>query len=143
MLLYRENNVNPVAGCLPMVIQMPVFIGLFTVLRSAVELRYASFLWIADLSEPEGLLAGTIPYLAGGINILPLLMTGTMILQQRLTPAAGDPQQQKMMQFMPLMMLFVFYNMASGLVLYWTVSQLLSILQLVMQQRKDKAEAVA
>jgi YidC/Oxa1 family membrane protein insertase len=143
MLLYRENNVNPVAGCLPMVIQMPVFIALFTVLRSAVELRYASFLWIADLSEPEGLLAGTIPYLAGGINILPLLMTGTMVLQQRLTPSAGDPQQQKMMQFMPLMMLFVFYNMASGLVLYWTVSQLLSILQLVMQQRKDKAEAVA
>ncbi len=143
MLLYRENNVNPVAGCLPMVIQMPVFIALFTVLRSAVELRYASFLWIADLSEPEGLLAGTIPYLTGGINILPLLMTGTMVLQQRLTPSAGDPQQQKMMQFMPLMMLFVFYNMASGLVLYWTVSQLLSILQLVMQQRKDKAQAVA
>ena len=138
MLLYRENNVNPVAGCLPMVIQMPVFIALFTVLRSAVELRYASFLWIADLSEPEGLFAGTLPYLTGGLNILPLLMTGTMVLQQRLTPSAGDPQQQKMMQFMPLMMLFVFYNMASGLVLYWTVSQILSILQLVMQQRKDK-----
>jgi len=141
MLLYRENGVNPLAGCLPMFVQMPVFIALFTVLRSAVELRFASFLWIADLSEPEGLLAGVLPFPAGGLNILPLAMTGTMILQQRLTPSAGDPQQQKMMQFMPLMMLFIFYNMASALVLYWTVSQLLSILQLVMQQRKEKAVA--
>ena len=138
MLLYRENNVNPVAGCLPMVIQMPIFIALFTVLRSAVELRYASFLWIADLSEPEGILAGVLPFPSGGLNILPLAMTATMVLQQRLTPSAGDPQQQKMMAFMPIMMLFVFYNMSSALVLYWTVSQLLSILQLVMQQRKDK-----
>ncbi len=142
MLLYRENNVNPVAGCLPMFIQMPVFIALFTVLRSAVELRYSSFLWIADLSEPEGLLAGVLPFPAGGLNLLPLAMTGTMVLQQRLTPSTGDPQQQKMMAFMPVMMLFVFYNMSSGLVLYWTVSQMLSILQLFLQQRKDKREAV-
>ena len=139
MLLYRENGVNPLAGCLPMFVQMPVFIALFTVLRSAVELRFAPFLWIADLSEPEGLLAGVLPFPSGGLNILPLAMTGTMILQQKLTPSAGDPQQQKMMQFMPLMMLFIFYNMSSALVLYWTVSQLLSILQLVMQQRKEKA----
>jgi YidC/Oxa1 family membrane protein insertase len=141
MLLYRENNVNPVAGCLPMFIQMPVFIALFTVLRSAVELRYSSFLWIADLSEPEGLLAGVLPFPAGGLNLLPIAMTATMVLQQRLTPSTGDPQQQKMMQFMPIMMLFLFYNMSAGLVLYWTVSQVLSILQLVMQQRKDKLAA--
>jgi YidC/Oxa1 family membrane protein insertase len=141
MLLYRENGVNPLAGCLPMFVQMPVFIALFTVLRSAVELRFAPFLWIADLSEPEGLLAGVLPFPAGGLNLLPLAMTGTMILQQRLTPTAGDPQQQKMMQFMPLMMLFIFYNMSSALVLYWTVSQVLSIVQLVMQQRKEKAES--
>ena len=140
MLLYREHGVNPVAGCLPMLIQMPVFIALFTVLRSAVELRFQSFLWIADLCEPEGLLAGVLPFPAGGLNILPLVMTGTMVLQQKLTPTAGDPQQQKMMQFMPLMMLFIFYNMASALVLYWSVSQGLSILQLYMQQRKDKAK---
>jgi YidC/Oxa1 family membrane protein insertase len=74
-------------------------------------------LWIADLSEPEGLLAGVLPFPAGGLNILPLLMTATMVLQQRLTPSAGDPQQQKMMAFMPIMMLFIFYNMPSGLVL--------------------------
>jgi YidC/Oxa1 family membrane protein insertase len=138
MLLYREHKVNPLAGCLPMLIQIPVFIGLFTVLRSAIELRFTRFLWIRDLSEPEGLLAGMLPFPAGGLNILPLVMTATMVLQQRLTPSAGDPQQQKMMAFMPLMMLFIFYNMPSALVLYWTVSQGLSILQLVLQQRKDR-----
>jgi len=143
MLLYREHKVNPLAGCLPMLIQIPVFIGLFTVLRSAVELRFSSFLWIRDLSEPEGLLAGSIPYLSSGLNILPLLMTATMVLQQKLTPSVGDPQQQKIMAFMPVMMLFIFYNMPSALVLYWTVSQLLSILQLVMQQRKDQQKALA
>jgi len=138
MLLYREHKVNPLAGCLPMLIQIPVFIGLFTVLRSAVELRFTQFLWIRDRSEPEGLLAGVLPFPAGGLNILPLLMTATMVLQQRMTPSAGDPQQQKMMAFMPVMMLFIFYNMPSALVLYWTVSQGLSILQLFLQQRKDR-----
>jgi len=137
MLLYKKHGVNPLAGCLPMVIQIPVFIALFTVLRSAVELRFAPFLWIRDLSEPEGLFAGMIP-VVGSLNILPLLMAGTMVLQQRLTPSAGDPQQQKMMMFMPVMMLFIFYSMPSALVLYWTVSQGLSILQLVMQQRKSE-----
>jgi len=144
MLLYRENGVNPVAGCLPMLIQMPVFIALFTVLRSAVELRFASFLWIADLCEPEGLFkfGFSLPIIGwDAINILPIVMTATMVLQQKMTPTAGDPQQQKMMQFMPLMMLFIFYNMASALVLYWSVSQALSILQLYTQQRKDKATA--
>ncbi len=143
MLLYREHKVNPLAGCLPMLIQIPVFIGLFTVLRSAVELRFTRFLWIRDLSEPEGLLVGLLPFPAGGLNILPLLMTATMVLQQRLTPSVGDPQQQKMMAFMPVMMLFIFYNMPSALVLYWTVSQVLSILQLVLQQRKDRLTALA
>ncbi len=143
MLLYREHKVNPLAGCLPMLIQIPVFIGLYTVLRSAVELRFTRFLWIRDLSEPEGLLIGVLPFPAGGLNILPLLMTATMVLQQKLTPAVGDPQQQKMMQFMPVMMLFIFYSMPSALVLYWTVSQLLSILQLVMQQRNDRISGAA
>jgi YidC/Oxa1 family membrane protein insertase len=108
-----------------------------------VELRFTRFLWIRDLSEPEGLLIGVLPFPAGGLNILPLLMTATMVLQQKLTPAVGDPQQQKMMQFMPVMMLFIFYSMPSALVLYWTVSQLLSILQLVMQQRNDRVSAAA
>ena len=139
MALYKEHGVNPLASCLPMLVQLPIFIALFTVLRSSIELRFASFLWIADLSEPEGLLDGMIP-LIGSLNILPIVMTGTMIIQQQLTPTAGDPQQKKMMMMMPAMMLLFFYNMASALVLYWSVSQCLSIAQLLMQQRKSKQE---
>lgn len=136
MLLYRRHNVNPMMGCLPMLIQIPVFIALFTVLRSAVELRFAPFLWIRDLSEPEGLLAGVLPL---PLNILPLFMAATMFWQQKLTPTAGDPQQQKVMMFMPLFMLVLLYNMPSALVLYWSVSQCLSILQLVLQKREGGA----
>ncbi len=135
--IYRENKVNPMASCLPMLIQIPVFIALFTVLRSAVELRFAPFLWIADLSEPENLLAGMLP-IVPALNILPFLMAGTMLLQSRLTPAMGDPAQQKMMMWMmPAMMLFMFYQMPSALVLYWTVSQILAIVQLYWQRRKS------
>jgi YidC/Oxa1 family membrane protein insertase len=135
MALYKEHRVNPMAGCLPMVVQIPVFIALFIVLRSAIELRFAPFLWIHDLSEPEGLLRGMLP-MGLSLNILPLLMTATTVLQQRLTPTAGDPQQQKIMMIMPIMFLFLFYNMASALVLYWTVSQGLAIAQLVWQKRR-------
>jgi len=134
--IYRENKVNPLASCLPMLVQIPVFIALFTVLRSSVELRYAPFLWIVDLSEPENLLAGILPI---PLNIWPLLMTVTMALQSYLTPSMGDPAQQKMMMIMmPLMMLFMFYSMPSALCLYWTVSQVLSIVQMLMQRRKAK-----
>lgn len=141
--IYRENKVNPMSSCLPMLIQIPVFIALFTVLRSAVELRYAPFLWISDLSEPENLFAGILPI---PLNILPILMSGTMALQSYLTPSAGDPQQQKMMMvMMPIMMLFMFYSFPSALSLYWTVSQAVSIVQMWMMRRKSaqKAEAAA
>ncbi|MBN1673274.1 MAG: membrane protein insertase YidC [Kiritimatiellae bacterium] len=139
MALYKEHKVNPLGGCLPMLIQIPVFIALFGVLRSAVELRFAPFLWIPDLSEPEGLLAGMLP---GGfsLNILPIFMSATMFIQQKLTPAAGDPNQQKMMAFMPLMMLFFFYNMPSALVLYWSTNQCLMIGQLLIQKRRKAAK---
>ena len=120
-----------------MLIQIPVFIALFTVLRSAVELRFAPFLWIADLSEPENLLPGLLP-LVPALNILPFFMAGTMLLQSKLTPAMGDPAQQKMMMWlMPAMMLFMFYSMPSALVLYWTVSQVLAIVQLLGQKRRQ------
>jgi YidC/Oxa1 family membrane protein insertase len=133
---YRENKVNPLSSCLPMLIQIPVFIALFMVLRSAVELRYASFLWISDLSEPENLFAGMIPVI-GSLNILPILMAATMALQTYLTPTAGDPRQQKMMLIMmPAMMLFMFYGFPAALSLYWTVSQILSIVQMLMMRRK-------
>lgn len=135
MALYKEHKVNPMAGCLPMLLQLPVFIALFTVLQSAVELRFASFLWIRDLSEPEGLLAGMLPF-SLSLNILPLFMTGLTVWQQKITPSGGDPQQQKMMMFMPVIFLFLFYNMASALVLYWTVSQAISIAQMVYQKNE-------
>lgn len=131
--IYRENKVNPLSSCLPMLIQIPVFIALFTVLRSAVELRYAPFLWIADLSEPENLFAGVLPI---PLNILPFLMAGTMALQSYLTPSMGDPQQQKMMMIMmPIMMLVMFYGFPSALSLYWTISQVLAIVQMWMIRR--------
>lgn len=127
--LYRDNKVNPMASCLPMLVQIPVFIALFTVLRSAIELRYAPFLWIADLSEPENLFSGIFPF--GGLNILPILMAVTMGLQSALTPSTGDKQQQRMMMIMmPVMMLVMFYSFPSALSLYWTLSQVLSIIQM-------------
>ena len=133
--IYKKNKVNPMSSCLPMVIQIPVFIALFTVLRSAVELRYAPFLWIVDLSEPENLFAGMVP-LVGSLNILPFLMSGTMALQSYLTPSTGDKQQQKMMMIMmPVMMLFMFYSFPAALSLYWTVSQILAIVQMLMMRR--------
>ena len=137
MALYRDHKVNPLGGCLPMLVQIPVFIALFSVLRSAVELRYAPFLWIGDLSEAENLLVGISPI---PINLLPLLMTATQIWQQKLTPAAGDPAQQKMMMWMmPIMMLFFLYSMPSALVLYWTANQVMMIIQLYWQRRLKKA----
>ena len=133
--LYRDNKVNPMASCLPMLVQIPVFIALFTVLRSAVELRYASFLWIADLSEPENLFPGIFPF--GGLNILPILMAVTMGLQSALTPSTGDKQQQRMMMIMmPVMMLVMFYSFPSALSLYWTLSQVLSIVQMWYIRRR-------
>ena len=111
-----------------MLIQIPIFIALFTVLRAAVELRFSSFLWIADLSQPENLFAGILPV---PLNILPILTAVTMGLQTHLSPGAGDPAQKKMMTWMmPMMLLFMFYSMPSALCLYWTVSQVLSIVQM-------------
>jgi YidC/Oxa1 family membrane protein insertase len=136
MKFYKENKVNPMGGCLPMLVQIPVFIALFVVLRSAIELRFSKFLWISDLSEPENLFAGMIP-VVGSLNILPLLMSATMVWQQKMTPSGGDPQQQKMMAIMmPIMMLFFFYTMPSGLVLYWTTSNLIMIVQMLIKKPK-------
>ena len=126
--LYRENKVNPLSSCLPMLVQIPVFIALFTVLRSAVELRYAPFLWISDLSEPEALFAGWFPF--GGLNVLPLAMAALTMLQSALTPTSGDNRQQRMMMvMMPLMMLFFFYNFPSALSLYWMLSTAFGVAQ--------------
>ncbi|HEY5998922.1 MAG TPA: membrane protein insertase YidC, partial [bacterium] len=115
MALYREHKVNPMAGCLPMVVQIPVFFALYKVLYNAIELRGAGFLYIPDLSLKD-------PY-----YITPILMGVTMLIQQRMTPTAGDPAQAKMMMFMPVIMTAMFINFSSGLVLYFLFSNLLSI----------------
>jgi YidC/Oxa1 family membrane protein insertase len=137
--LYRKHKVSPVSGCLPMAIQMPVFIGFFMMIRSAIELRGAHFLWIADLSKPDTLfmIPGLtfIPFIStpAGLpfNLLPLLMGGSMLWQSHLQPPSPgmDPTQQKMMRFLPLMMLLFLYNYSSGLALYWTVNNVLTIVQ--------------
>ena len=137
--LYREKKVNPMSSCLPMLIQIPVFIALFNVLRSAVELRYAPFLWISDLSEPEALFASWFPF--GGLNLLPILMAVSTGLQSAFTPSTGDKSQQKMMMvFMPLMMLVMFYSFPSALSLYWFLSNLFSIVQMWLIRRQAAAK---
>ena len=127
--LYKENKVSPLSGCLPMLIQMPVFIGFFTMIRSAIELRGAHFLWVSDLSKPDTLFL--IPNTSIPFNLLPLLMVAAMIWQAHLQPPSPgmDPGQQKIMRFMPLMLLLFLYNYSSGMALYMTVSTLAGVLQ--------------
>ena len=136
--LYREHKVNPVGGCLPMVAQIPIFYALYIALTVSVELQNASFLcfgrlfgvdlWICDLAVQDP------------TYILPLLMGVTMFVQQKMTPVAGDPRQAKMMLMMPVVFTFMFLNLASGLVLYWTVS---NILQIAQQHFMDRPAARA
>ena len=126
MALYKIHGVNPLGGCLPMVIQMPIFFGFLYMLYPACELRNASFLWVHDLSQPD-----TVARIAGyPINVLPLLMIGTQFWQMSLTPRSGDPSQQKTMMFMPLLFGFFCYNFAAALALYYTMQGLLTVLQL-------------
>jgi YidC/Oxa1 family membrane protein insertase len=134
MGLYKTYKINPMGGCLPMVVQIPVFFAFYRILPSSIELRHAPFvLWINDLSAPERLLSFPfeIPFMAPpyGIPVLTLLMGASMFLQQKMTPAPGDPTQAKMMMFLPIVFTFLFINFPSGLVLYWLVNNLLSIAQ--------------
>ena len=142
MALYKTYKVNPVGGCLPMVIQIPFFFALYRVLMAAIELRHAPFmLWINDLSAPDRLMLGfDIPYVHG-IPVLTLLMGISMYLQQKMTPTTADPTQARIMQFLPVVFTFMFINFASGLVLYWFVNNLLSILQQYLINRQVKAAA--
>lgn len=137
MKLYQTYKVNPLGGCLPMLLQIPVFFALYKVLLQTIELRHAPFLlWINDLSAPDRLFIGfDIPWL-GGIPVLTLLMGGSMFLQQKMTPTSGDPVQAKMMMFLPVVFTFMFLNFASGLVLYWFFNNLLSIVQQYMINRQ-------
>lgn len=136
---YRENKINPMSGCLPMLVQLPVFFGLFSMLRTAIELRGAHFLWTADLSKADTLFMipglSFIPFISTPeglpLNLLPILYIATAIWQTHITPMSPgmDPAQQKMMRWMPLMFLVILYNFSGGLALYMTVNNLLTILQ--------------
>ncbi|MFP4085338.1 MAG: membrane protein insertase YidC [Desulfobacteraceae bacterium] len=132
MGLYKTYKVNPMGGCLPMVIQIPVFFALFRVLGGCIELRHAPFmLWINDLSAPDRLFhfPFSIPFMSPpyGIPVLTLLMGASMFVQQKMTPTPGDPTQAKIMMFLPIIFTFMFINFPSGLVLYWLVNNILSI----------------
>ena len=137
MALYKEEGVNPLAGCLPMFLQIPVFFALYKVLTLTIEMRHQPFvLWIHDLSAPDPShvlnLFGLLPFTPTGffgIGVLAILLGATMWLQFKLQPAAMDPSQQQVMALMPWMMMFVMSTFASGLLLYWTTSNLLTIAQ--------------
>jgi YidC/Oxa1 family membrane protein insertase len=135
MGLYKTYGVNPASGCVPILVQLPVFFGLYQALMTAIELRHSSLIthlpgtdliWLADLSAKDP------------TYITPLLMGGTMFIQQKLTPAAGDPMQQKVMMFMPFVFTFLFLSFPSGLVVYWLINNVLSIAQQWMMLRKVK-----
>jgi YidC/Oxa1 family membrane protein insertase len=120
MEFYKKEGVNPMGGCLPMLVQLPLIYAFYKVLAVTIEMRGAHWLWISDLSQPE-----LLP-----IHILPLVMIVSQFVMQKMTPNPGmDPSQAKMMMFMPLMFGFLFYNFSSGLVLYWLTSNLVGIAQ--------------
>jgi YidC/Oxa1 family membrane protein insertase len=143
MEFMKEQRVSPLGGCLPMMLQMPVFFGFYGMIRSAIELRGAPFLWIADLSKPDTLFNFNeiIPGLNFPFNPLPLLMGVTMLWQARLAPPSPgmDPAQAKMMKYMPLMFMVFLYNFSAALALYWTVSNLLTIAQTKLTRTADPA----
>jgi len=135
MLLYKEHKVNPLGGCLPFILQIPIFFALYRVLINSVVLKGAHFLWIKDLSAPDGLVL-----FGKATNILPIIMAGLMFLQQKMTVSSAGQQaaqQQRMMAFMfPVFFAFIFYSMPAGLVLYWLVNSFLMLLNQVLIQRK-------
>jgi YidC/Oxa1 family membrane protein insertase len=134
MKLYKQYGINPVGGCLPMMIQIPIFFGLFKMLGQAVELRNAKFLWVKDLSQPDTI--AHLPLLGWPVNIIPLCMAATQVWLMAMTPKTGDPTQRRIMMFTPLIFLFICYNFAAALALYYTAQNLFSILQFYQNKRQ-------
>lgn len=134
MELYRQHKVNPLGGCLPLLLQIPIFFALYQALMRAIALKGAQFLWIKDLSEPDRLfmLSVSLPVLGKEINILPILMMIGMFVQQKISmvPTSGSTaeQQRLMLILFPLMFGFIFYHMPAGLVLYWFINSLLTLI---------------
>jgi YidC/Oxa1 family membrane protein insertase len=135
MELYKKHGVNPMGGCVPMVLQIPFFIAFYKVFSVSVEMRGASWLWVTDLSQAETL----------AIHLLPIIMVVSQFVMQKMTPTptGGDPSQQKMMQFMPLIFGFMFYNLSSGLVLYYLTSNLVGVAQQWFFNRTSLASVAA
>jgi YidC/Oxa1 family membrane protein insertase len=132
MKLYKDYGINPVGGCLPMMIQIPIFFGLFKMLGQAVELRNSAFLWVKDLSQPD-----TVGHLFSlPINVIPLCMAATQIWLMAMTPKTGDATQRRVMMFTPLIFLFICYNFAAALALYYTAQNLFSIVQFYYNKRQ-------
>jgi len=141
MALYRTYKINPLGGCLPMVVQIPVFFALYRMLYEAIELRHAPFIWwINDLSAPDRLFNFnfSIPFMQPpyGLPVLTLIMGASMLLQQKMSPPMGDSTQAKMMMLMPIVFTFIFINFSSGLVLYWLVNNIFSMGQQYYIQKK-------
>jgi YidC/Oxa1 family membrane protein insertase len=134
MKLYKQYGINPVGGCLPMAIQIPIFFGLYQMLAQAVELRNAKFLWVPDLSQPDTV--AHLPVLGWPINIIPLCMAATQVWLMAMTPKTGDATQRRIMMFTPLIFLFFCYNFAAALALYYTAQNLFSILQFYQNKRQ-------
>ena len=137
MEFWREHKVNPMSGCWPMLVQLPIFFALFRMIPNAIELRGTPFLWACDLSKPDTVFI--IPGIFFAINPLPIIMGVTMLWQARLQPPSPgmDPAQQKIMKYMPLMFLVFLYNQPAGLTLYWTVQNLLTIAQTKLTKTED------
>ncbi len=135
MELYKKHGVNPMGGCVPMLLQIPFFIAFYKVFSVSVEMRGANWLWVTDLSQPETL----------AIHLLPIIMVASQFVMQKMTPTTtgGDPSQQKIMQFMPLMFGFMFYNLSSGLVLYYLTSNLVGVAQQWFFNRTSLASVAA
>ncbi len=149
MGLYKKYGINPLGGCLPMLLQIPIFFGFYRMLQYAVELRGQGFLWVHDLSQPDTLTTLHLPFalpLLGEhlpINVLPVIMAISSFIQIRMTPMTGDKMQQNIMKFMPLMFFFFCYNFASALALYWTTQNIFSIGQTWLMSKVPEPELVA
>lgn len=132
--LWKSYGVNPLSGCWPMFLQIPIFVGFYNMLDKAAEIRDHGFLWVKDLASPDTIFTlASIP-----INPLPLCMAATMFLQMKMSPQTGDPAQRKIFMFMPLIFIFICYNFASALALYWTIQNILSIVQLLVTKNQDE-----
>lgn len=144
--LYQKEKINPLSGCLPILIQIPVFFALYKVLLVSIEMRHAPFYgWIHDLSAPDPsnlfTLFGLLPFEAPSwlhLGLWPLLMGLTMYIQQKLTPPQADKMTQQMFTMMPIMFTFLFAGMSAGLVIYWTLSNVLAIAQQTLIKHRSK-----